>query len=168
MIEVVNTTIEATTQENQVTEATTNTMTLNPPEWTQVLSQFDALFSAVLKYAEPHIERIVEKKIADAVQARIAALEERMNNITTVTDERIREIAEEVATQTLEDHTTEYDHDDYDDISNGLDEKIGDAIYDYNMDDKIRDSLSSALEDVDLEDKIKDAIRDMTFNVSVD
>jgi hypothetical protein len=76
MIEVVNT---PATQENQMTEATANTMTLNPPEWTQVLSQFDALFSAVLKYAEPHIERIVEKKIADAVQARIAALEERMN-----------------------------------------------------------------------------------------
>jgi cytochrome P450 len=157
MIEVVNTTIEATTQENQVTEATTNTMTLNPPEWTQVLSQFDALFSAVLKYAEPHIERVVEKKIADALAQHIDAVRD-----------VAREIAEEVATQTLEDHTTEYDHDDYDDISNGLDEKINDAIYDYDMDDKIRDSLISALEDVDLEDKIKDALRDMTFNVSVD
>jgi len=161
MIEVVNT---PATQENQVTEATANTMTLNPPEWTQVLSQFDALFSAVLKYAEPHIERIVERKIADAVQARIAALEERMNNITTVTDERIREIAEEVATETMGDHTTEYDHDDYDGISNGLDEKINDAIYDYDMDDKIKDAVYS----YDMEDKIKDTIRDMTFSVSVD
>ena len=157
MIEVVNTTIEATTQENQVTEATTNTMTLKTPEPTDLLQ-------SLMKLLDEHIE----KKIADAVQARIAALEERMNNITTVTDERIREIAEEVATQTLEDHTTEYDHDDYDDMSNGLDEKINDAIYDYDMDEKIRDSLISALEDVDLEDKIKDAIRDMTFNVSVD
>ena len=157
MIEVVNTTIEATTQENQVTEATTNTMTLNPPEWTQVLSQFDALFSAVLKYAEPHIERVVEKKIADALAKHVEAL----RDIAT-------EIAEEAVQTAMSDHTTEYDHDDYDDISNGLDEKINDAIYDYDMDDKIKDSLSSALEDVDLEDKIKDAIRDMTFNVSVD
>ena len=154
MIEVVKTPVKATTQENQMIEAT---MTLTTPQPTDLLQ-------SLMKLLDEHIE----KKIADAVQARIAALEERMNNITTVTDERIRDIAEEVATQTMEDHTTMYDHDDYDDMSNGLDEKISDAIYDYNMDDKIKDSLSSALEDVDLEDKIKDALRDMTFSVSVD
>jgi biotin-(acetyl-CoA carboxylase) ligase len=146
MIEVVNTTIEATTQENQVTEATTNTMTLKTPEPTDLLQ-------SLMKLLDEHIE----KKIADALAQHIDAVRD-----------VAREIAEEVATQTLEDHTTEYDHDDYDDISNGLDEKINDAIYDYDMDDKIKDSLSSALEDVDLEDKIKDALRDMTFNVSVD
>jgi hypothetical protein len=146
MIEAINTpaTIDAT-------------MTLTTPQPTDLLQ-------SLMKLLDAHIE----KKIADAVQARIAALEERMNNITTVTDERIREIAEEVATQTLEDHTDEYDHDDYDRAYSNLDEKINDAIYDYNMDDKIKDSLSSALEDVDLEDKIKDTIRDMTFSVSVD
>ena len=145
MIEVVNTptTIEATTQENQVTEAT---MTLTTPQPTDLLQ-------SLMKLLDEHIE----KKIADALAQHIDAVRD-----------AAREIAEEVATQTLEDHTTEYDHDDYDDMSNGLDEKINDAIYDYDMDEKIRDSLSSALEDVDLEDKIKDAIRDMTFNVSVD
>lgn len=153
MIEVVNTpaTVKATTEA---------TMTLNPPEWTQVLSQFDALFSAVLKYAEPHIERMVEKKVAE----RVAALEERLNSITTVTDERIVEIAEAAAYQVMEDHTTNYDHDDYDNVVNNIDDRINDAIYDYDLDDKI----NSAIGDYDLEDKIKDTIRDMTFNVSVD
>jgi biotin-(acetyl-CoA carboxylase) ligase len=150
MIEVVNT---PATQENQVTEATTNTMTLKTPEPTDLLQ-------SLMKLLDEHIE----KKIADAVQARIAALEERMNNITTVTDERIREIAEAVATQTLEDHTDEYDHDDYDRVSSNISEIISDAIYDYDFDDKINDAVSS----YDMEDKIKDTIRDMTFSVSVD
>jgi phosphoribosyl 1,2-cyclic phosphodiesterase len=146
MIEVVNTTIEATTQENQVTEATINTMTLKTPEPTDLLQ-------SLMKLLDEHIE----KKVAEALTKHVEAL----RDIAT-------EIAEEAVQTAMSDHTTEYDHDDYDDMSNGLDEKINDAIYDYDMDDKIKDSLSSALEDVDLEDKIKDAIRDMTFNVSVD
>ena len=139
MIEVVNT---PATQENRMTDATTNTMTLTTPQPADLLQ-------SLMKLLDEHIE----KKIADALAKHIDAVRD-----------AAREIAEEVATQTMEDHTTMYDHDDYDDMSNGLDEKINDAIYDYDMDDKINDAIGS----YDMEDKIKDALRDMTFNVSVD
>lgn len=144
MIEVVNTpvTIEATTQENQVTEATTNTMTLKTPEPSDLLQ-------SLMKLLDEHIE----KKVAEAITKHVEAI----RDIAT-------EIAEQVATQTMEDHTSTYAHEDYDRVISNLDEIISDAIYDYDMDDKINDALSSH----DMEDKIKDTIRDMSFTVSVD
>ena len=141
MIEVVNTpaTIEATTQENQVTEAT---MTLTTPQPTDLLQ-------SLMKLLDEHIE----KKIADALTKHVDAL---------------RDIAHEVANTLVEDamdsHCHTYDHDDYDRVNSNLDEIINDAIYDYDFDAKINDAVSS----YDMEDKIKDTIRDMTFNVSVD
>lgn len=142
MIEVVNTpaTVEATTEA---------TMTLKTPEPSDLLQN-------LMKLLDEHIE----KKVAE----RVAVLEERLNSITTVTDERIVEIAEAAAYQVMEDHTTNYDHDDYDNMVNNIDDRINDAIYDYDLDDKI----NSAIGDYDLEDKIKDTIRDMTFSVSVE
>jgi len=143
MIEVVNTpaTIEATTQENQMNEAT-NTFTLTTPQPSDLLQ-------SLMKLLDEHIE----KKVAEALTKHVEAL----RDIAT-------EIAEEVVQSAMEDHTTSYDHDDYDNVSNNLDDRINDAIYDYDFDDKIEEAIRS----YDLEDKIKDTIRDMSFTVSVD
>lgn len=144
MIEVVNTpaTIEATTQENQVTEATTNTMTLKTPEPSDLLQ-------SLMKLLDEHIE----KKVAEAITKHVEAI----RDIAT-------EIAEQVIETAMDNHTTSYDHDDYDNLVNNLDDRIGDAIYDYDFDDKIEEAIRSC----DMEDKIKDTIRDMSFTVSVD
>ena len=64
----------------------------------------------------------------------------------------------------MADHTHEYDHDAYDRTTDNLDDKINDAIYDYDFDDKINEAISV----YDMEDKIKDTLRDMSFTVSVD
>ena len=143
MIEVVNTpaTIEATTQENQMNEAT-NTFTLTTPQPSDLLQ-------SLMKLLDEHIE----KKVAEALAKHVEAL----RDIAT-------EIAEEAVQTAMADHTEEYDHDDYDNVVNNIDDKINEAIYDYDFDDKIADAISS----YDLEDKIKDTIRDMTFNVSVE
>lgn len=155
MIEVVNTpaTIEATTEA---------TMTLTTPQPSDLLQ-------SLMKLLDEHIE----KKVAE----RVAVLEERLNSITTVTDERIVEIAEAAAYQVMEDHTTNYDHDDYDNMVNNIDDRINDAIYDYDLDDKINEAISvydfddkinDAINNYDMEDKIKDTIRDLTFNIRVE
>jgi UDP-N-acetylmuramyl tripeptide synthase len=143
MIEVVNTpaTIEATTQENQMNEAT-NTFTLTTPQPTDLLQ-------SLMKLLDEHIE----KKVAEALAKHVEAF---------------RDIAHDVANTLVEDsmdsHCHTYDHDDYDRVGSNLSEIISDAIYDYDFDDKVADAISS----YDLEDKIKDTIRDMTFSVSVE
>lgn len=144
MIEVVNTpvTIEATTQENQVTEATTNTMTLKTPEPSDLLQ-------SLMKLLDEHIE----KKVAEAITKHVEAI----RDIAT-------EIAEQVVENAIDNHTTSYDHDDYDNLVNNIDETISDAIYDYDFDDKIEE----AIRNYDMEDKIRDTVRDMSFSVSVD
>jgi len=111
-----------------------------PPEWTQVLSMFDALFSGALKYAEPQIKRMVDEQ----VQARVASLEGRLHDLTTASDERIQEIADDAARMVLSEHTEEYDHDAYDRLEDKLDEKVSEAIDEYDFDDKINDALRSA------------------------
>lgn len=137
MIEVVNTpdTIEATTQE-------TNTFTLTTPQPSDLLQ-------SLMKLLDEHIE----KKVAEALTKHVEAL----RDIAT-------EIVEEAVQSAIEDHTTNYDHDDYDNLVNNIDDRINDAIYDYDFDDKIEEAIRS----YDMEDKIKDTIRDMTFNVSVE
>jgi UDP-N-acetylmuramyl tripeptide synthase len=143
MIEVVNTpaTIEATTQENQMNEAT-NTFTLTTPQPSDLLQ-------SLMKLLDEHIE----KKVAEALTKQVEAF----RDIAT-------EIAEQVVETAMDAHAYHYDHDDYDSLINNIDEKISDAIYDYDFDDKINDAISS----YDMEDKIKDTIRDMTFSVSVE
>lgn len=150
MIEVVNTpaTIEATTQE-------TNTFTLTTPQPSDLLQ-------SLMKLLDEHIE----KKVAEALAKHVEAL----RDIAT-------EIAEEAVQTAMADHTEEYDHDDYDRTIGNLDDKINDAIYDYDFDDKINEAISvydfddkinDAINNCDMEDKIKDTIRDMTFSVSVE
>lgn len=115
-----------------------------PPEWTQVLSMFDALFSVALKYAEPQIKRMVDEQ----VQARVASLEGRLHDLTTASDERIKEIAEEVAEQAIDAHKYDYDHDEYDSIVSGIEEQVNDAINDIDIDDKVRDALRGMTFDI--------------------
>ena len=130
MIEVVNTpaTIEATTQENQVNEPI-NTMTLTTPQPADLLQ-------SLMKLLDEHIE----KKVAEALAKHVEAF---------------RDIAHDVANTLVEDamdsHCHTYDHDDYDRTIGSISEIISETIYDYDM-----------------EDKIKDTIRDMTFNIRVE
>lgn len=160
---------QATTP-NQPKEATMQEPMQQPPEWTQVLSMFDAMYSVVLKYAEPHIKRMVDEATTPLVERikylenhsaaadntftlaqRIELLERRLDNITTATDERIKEIADDAARMVFAEHTEEYDHDWYDREIENINDKVGEALDDY-----------------DFEDKVRDAVRDLSFTVTVD
>ena len=82
---------------------------------------------------------------------RIAALEQRLENITTASDERIREIAIEEVEEQMAAHHNSYDHDEYDRLVGDLEDKVNDAINDF-----------------DFEDKMRDAVRELSFTVTVD
>jgi hypothetical protein len=79
------------------------------------------------------------------LEARVVALEQRMDNITTASDERIREIAEAAAEQVMEDHTSSYDHDDYDALHN---EWGGEEASDFIRDRDIQDQIEEAVKEV--------------------
>jgi hypothetical protein len=84
----------------------------------------------------------VLNQITAPLVERIAALEQRLENITTASDERIKEIAEDVAEAKMSEHTDEYDH--------------------YHMECEITN-----LEDK-IDDKVRDAVRELSFTVTVD
>ncbi len=76
--------------------------------------------------------------------ARIATLEEQMIAKQDNIDERIKEIAEEVADAKMAEHTDEYDHDGYDRLEERIDDKISEAVDDLDISDKINDALNGA------------------------
>ena len=93
----------------------------------------------------------VLNQITAPLVERIAALEQRLENITTASDERIREIASEEVEEQMAAHHNSYDHDEYDRLVGDLEDKVNDAINDY-----------------DFEDKVRDAVRELSFTVTVD
>jgi hypothetical protein len=77
--------------------------------------------------------------------ARIAELEEKLKRHNDGIEERIKEIAEEVAEAAIYEHANEYDHDGY---------------------DRLEDKIDDAVAEMDLEDKVRDAMRNMTFSIT--
>lgn len=86
---------------------------------------------------------------------RVVALEQRMDNITTASEDRIRVIAEAAAEQVMEDHTSSYDHDDYDALHN---EWGGEEASDFVRDRDIQDQIEEA---------VKEVLNNATFSVSI-
>ena len=80
---------------------------------------------------------------------RLADAEDRLDKITTASDERVQEIVE----QAMNDHCETYDHDQYDEVYN---EWGGEEASEF-----VKTS------DGDIEDKINDALRNASFEVSV-
>ena len=134
---------------NQPKEAIVQEPMQQPPEWTQVLSMFDAMYSVVLKYAEPHIKRMVDEATTPLVE-RIRELETRLDvalsdpkgKLGSVSEERIREIAIEEVEEQMAAHHNSYDHDEYDRLVGDLEDKVNDAV--------------------------RDAVRELSFTVTVD
>jgi hypothetical protein len=89
------------------------------------------------------------------LEARLAALEGRMDNATEASEDRIRVIAEAAAEQVMEDHTSSYDHDDYDALHN---EWGGEEASDFVRDRDIQDQIEEA---------VKEVLNNATFSVSI-
>jgi len=121
-----------------------------------------AIFAGVNAATAPLLERIalLERSLVVADKAaqgnesdlssRLSLLEDRFDNITTASDERIKEIAEEVAEAAIYEHNDEYDHDQYDRFDDRVEEKVNDAINDYDFEDKVRDIMRHASISIDI------------------
>jgi hypothetical protein len=129
----------------------------------QILSA--ALNAAVAEAIKPLVERmgLLEAALADrheriaalennpaigtdtVLAERVAALEERVDNTTEASEHRIRVIAEAAAEQVMEDHTSSYDHDDYDALHN---EWGGEEASDFIRDRDIQDQIEEAVKEV--------------------
>ena len=108
-----------------------------------------ALAQAIQIHTAPLVERIkyLENHAAAAdntftLASRIAVLEEVVKHVAD--EDRIKEIADEVARDVMSEHVGDYDHDEYDRLEEKIEEKVNDAIDEYDFDDKINDALRSA------------------------
>lgn len=141
------------------------------------MSDTNVFFSAVQSALDAHIKRMVEEAVTaatapllerlaalennpaigtDTVLAeRIAALAERLDNATEASEDRIRVIAEAAAEQVMEDHTSSYDHDDYDNVYNEWgSEEVSDFVKDGYIEDQI-------------EEKVKEVLNNAHFTISI-
>jgi hypothetical protein len=151
----------------------TGTQTIKEATMQATQSPFDinALFSAAILNAvnaatAPLMERIelLERSLVVADKAaqgnesdlssRLSLLEDRFDNITIASDERIKEIADEVARDVLSEHNNDYDHDEYDRLFNDLGDKVNDAVND-------------AVEEIDFEDKVRDIMRHASVSIDI-
>jgi hypothetical protein len=111
---------------------------------------------------------LVENYIKDIVSAQVNEI--LMNHRTLrVIDEgfenKIREIAQDVAESVVSDHTDGEYHVSEDDIRDIANTEVND----FDFDDKVSDAVTSAIDQLDFEDIVRTAIKDnITFSVSVD
>ena len=135
-----------------------------------------ALAQAIALATAPLVERInnlqnsATTDIANLTK-RIAELEARIDGATLtpltheyiakvaresveVSEDRIKEIADEVARDVMSEHVGDYDHDEYD------------RLFD-NIGDRIDEAINEAVDDLDISDKINDALNGATVSISV-
>jgi len=111
---------------------------------------------------------LVENYIKDIVSAQVNEI--LMNHRTLrVIDEgfenKIREIAQDVAESVVSDHTDGEYHVSEDDIRDIANTEVND----FDFDDKINDAVTSAIDQLDLTEMIRTEIKDnISFTVSVD
>jgi len=138
-------------------EQTVQTETTQP---TQPSMPTSALMTTLMALVENYIKDIVSAQVNEIL----------MNHRTLrVIDEgfekKIRDIAEEVASDAVSTHVDDEYHVSEDDIRDIANTEVND----FDFDDKVNDAVTSAIDQLDFEDIVRTAIKDnITFSVSVD
>ncbi len=138
-------------------EQTVQTETTQP---TQPSMPTSALMTTLMALVENYIKDIVSAQVNEIL----------MNHRTLrVIDEgfekKIRDIAEEVASDAVSTHVDDEYHVSEDDIRDIANTEVND----FDFDDKVSDAVTSAIDQLDFEDIVRTAIKDnITFSVSVD
>lgn len=108
------------------------------PEWADVLSKFDGLFNAALAYIKPQLEHMVHAKFTAMVDNSLA-----LAKLDADIEQRMREIAEEIADEKLYDHERNENHygSDY------IEDKVSDAVRDAGLSERrIEEMISDAID----------------------
>jgi len=136
------------------------TVQTTQPEVTQPSMPTSALMTTLMALVENYIKDIVSAQVNEIL----------MNHRTLrVIDEgfekKIRDIAEEVASDAVSTHVDDEYHVSEDDIRDIASTEVND----FDFDDKVSDAVTSAIDQLDFEDIVRTAIKDnITFSVSVD
>jgi hypothetical protein len=136
------------------------TVQTTQPEVTQPSMPTTALMTTLMALVENYIKDIVSAQVNEILMSHrtLRVIDDGFEN-------KIREIAQDVAESVVSDHTDGEYHVSEDDIRDIANTEVND----FDFDDKVSDAVTSAIDQLDFEDIVRTAIKDnITFSVSVD
>lgn len=138
-------------------EQTVQTETTQP---TQPSMPTSALMTTLMALVENYIRDIVSAQVNEILMSHRT-----LRVIDEGFEKKIRDIAEEVASDAVSTHVDDEYHVSEDDIRDIANTEVND----FDFDDKVSDAVTSAIDQLDFEDIVRTAIKDnITFSVSVD
>jgi hypothetical protein len=138
-------------------EQTVQTETTQP---TQPSMPTSALFTTLMALVENYIKDIVQAQVIE-----IMTNHQAMRVIDEGFEKKIRDIAEEVASEAISTHND----DEYHVSEDAINDMATSAVEDHDFDSQISDAVNDAINDFDFTDVITASIKDnITFSVSVD
>jgi len=138
-------------------EQTVQTETTQP---TQPSMPTSALMTTLMALVENYIRDIVSAQVNEILMSHRT-----LRVIDEGFEKKIRDIAEEVASDAVSTHVDDEYHVSEDDIRDIASTEVND----FDFDDKVSDAVTSAIDQLDLTEMIRTEIKDnITFSVSVD
>jgi hypothetical protein len=127
---------------------------------TQPSMPTSALFTTLMALVENYIKDIVQAQVIE-----IMTNHQAMRVIDDGFEKKIRDIAEEVASEAISTHND----DEYHVSEDAINDMATSAVEDHDFDSQISDAVNDAINDFDFTDVITASIKDnITFSVSVD
>jgi hypothetical protein len=138
-------------------EQTVQTETTQP---TQPSMPTSALMTTLMALVENYIKDIVSAQVNEILMSHRT-----LRVIDDGFEKKIREIAEEVASEAISTHND----DEYHVSEDAINDMATSAVEDHDFDSQISDAVNDAINEFDFEDIVRTAIKDnITFSVSVD
>ena len=137
-----------------------NTVQTTQPEVTQPSMPTSALMTTLMALVENYIKDIVSAQVNEILMNHrtLRVIDEGFEN-------KIREIAKDVAEQAVSDHCDQEYHISEDEVTDAATS----AVEDHDFDSKISDAVNDAINEFDFSDVITATIKDnITFSVTVD
>ena len=136
------------------------TVQTTQPEVTQPSMPTSALMTTLMALVENYIKDIVSAQVNE-----ILMNHRTLRVIDDGFEKKIRDIAEEVASEAISTHVD----DEYHISEDAITDIATSAVEDHDFDDKIHEAVDNAINEFDFEDIVRTAIKDnITFSVSVD
>jgi len=137
-----------------------NTVQTETTQTTQPSMPTSALMTTLMALVENYIRDIVSAQVNEILMSHRT-----LRVIDEGFEKKIRDIAEEVASDAVSTHVDDEYHVSEDDIRDIANTEVND----FDFDDKVSDAVTSAIDQLDFEDIVRTAIKDnITFSVSVD
>ena len=142
------------------TTHTTDTSTVQTPTFPQISMPTSALMTTLMALVENYIKDIVSAQVNEILMSHrtLRVIDEGFEN-------KIREIAAEVAEAAISEHND----DEYHISEDAINDMATSAVEDHDFDSQISEAVNDALNEYDFSDVITATIKDnITFSVSVD